>query len=155
MSKKYPITKQGKEKFESELSYLINVVQPANLEALKAARELGDLSENADYSAAKDKQSQIESEIRKLEDILDNCEVIELDGVADLVTLGRTVKVKDLTDDTTSLYTIVSSIEISSAYEDKISTESPLAKAILDHKSGDIVTVKAKVEYDIQIIDIY
>lgn len=149
------ITREGKEKFEQELHYLLTVAQPQNLEDLAAARAQGDLSENADYDAARKKQAEIEARITELEKILDNCEVIESATTgAKVVDFGSNVKVLDLTTDEEDEYLIVNTIEVNNVLENKISVESPLAKAIIGHQVGDVVTVSGPVKYDVKIVEI-
>ena len=149
------ITREGKEQFERELDYLIHVAQPQNLEDLAAARAQGDLSENADYDAARKKQAEIEARITELEKILDNCEVIESATTgAKVVDFGSNVKILDLTTDEEDEYLIVNTIEVNNVLENKISVESPLAKAIIGHQVGDVVTVSGPVKYDVKIVEI-
>ena len=101
------ITREGKERFEQELRHLIEVEQPKNLEDLAAARAQGDLSENADYDAARKKQGEIEARIREIEEILGNCEVIESTQVSTkLVDFGNTVTILDLDTEETETYKI-------------------------------------------------
>lgn len=149
------ITREGKEKFEQELDYLLHVAQPQNLEDLAAARAQGDLSENADYDAARKKQAEIEARITELETILQNCEVIEnIATGAKVVDFGSNVKILDLTTDEEDDYLIVNTIEVNNVLENKISVESPLAKAIIGHQVGDVVTVNGPVKYDVKIVEI-
>lgn len=147
------ITKSGLNAFLKELKYLIEVEQPAILDALKAAREQGDLSENADYDAARKRQAEIEGEIKRLENIVATCEVSDTsDSPADIVDFDRLVTVQDLSDNSIEEYHLVNTVEVKNVNENKISLESPLAKAIINHKIGDIVTVKAKIEYSVKIL---
>ena len=102
MSDKILITAEGKKKFEDELRYLKNEATDQNRKEIAAAREQGDLSENADYDAAKDKETEIAARINKLQYILDNCEVIVADGNSrkkDTVQIGKKVTIKDLSDE--------------------------------------------------------
>ena len=152
--KKIYLTQQGFEELKSELDNLINVKRPANIQAIKEARALGDLSENADYDAAKNDQAEIEGRIKKIEKMLENVEIIEK-GDSSVVSLGTTVSIKYVDDeDETDEYQIVGSQE-ADPFESKISNESPIAQALFDHKVGDIVTVESpNGNYEVEIIEI-
>ena len=152
--KKTLLTKEGLADLRNELDELINVKRPANLKAIKEARALGDLSENADYDAAKNDQAEIEGRIKKIEKMLENVEIIEK-GDSSVVSLGTTVSIKYVDDeDETDEYQIVGSQE-ADPFMSKISNESPIAKAIMNKKVGDIVEVESpNGVYKIEIIDI-
>ena len=152
--KKIYLTQQGFEELKNELDNLINVKRPANIQAIKEARALGDLSENADYDAAKNDQAEIEGRIKKIEKMLENVEIIEK-GDSSVVSLGTTVSIKYVDDeDETDEYQIVGSQE-ADPFMSKISNESPIAKAIMNKKVGDIVEVESPTGvYKIEIIDI-
>ncbi len=152
--KKIYLTQQGFEELKKELDNLINVKRPANIQAIKEARALGDLSENADYDAAKNDQAEIEGRIKKIEKMLENVEIIEK-GDSSVVSLGTTVSIKYVDDeDETDEYQIVGSQE-ADPFMSKISNESPIAKAIMNKKVGDIVEVESpNGVYKIEIIDI-
>ena len=152
--KKIYLTQEGFEELKSELDILINVKRPENIQAIKEARALGDLSENADYDAAKNDQAEIEGRIKKIEKMLDNVEIIEKVS-SDVVGLGTTVSIKYVDDeDETDEYKIVGSQE-ADPFESKISNESPIAKAIMNKRVGDIVEVESpNGVYKIEIIEI-
>ena len=152
--KKIYLTQQGFEELKSELDNLINVKRPANIQAIKDARAQGDLSENADYDAAKNDQAEIEGRIKKIEKMLENVEIIEK-GDSSVVSLGTTVSIKYVDDeDETDEYQIVGSQE-ADPFMSKISNESPIAKAIMNKRIGDIVDVESpNGVYKIEIIDI-
>ena len=156
MSEKKPIylTKEGYDEIKEELEYLINVKRPENIIAIKEARALGDLSENADYDAARNEQAELESKIKKLQAIIDNVTIIE-ETSKDKIGVGNTVKIAYVDDeDDTDEYKIVGSQEVD-PFESKISNESPIAKALLGHKVGDIVTVSSpNGSYEIKVIEI-
>ena len=139
--KKTLLTKEGLKDIQAELDELINVKRPANLKAIKEARALGDLSENADYDAAKNDQAEIEGRIKVLEKMLENYEIIEKKAT-DKVGLGSTVEIKYVDDDEKDEYKIVGSQE-ADPFSSKISNESPIAKAILNKKVGEIVEVES------------
>ena len=156
MSNNKPIllTKEGYEEIKDELNDLINVKRPANIEAIKEARALGDLSENADYDAARNEQAEIEAKIKKLETILENVQIIESVNT-DEVGVGTTVKITYIDDeDDVDQYKIVGSQE-ADPFESKISNESPIAKALMGHKVGDVVSVESpNGNYEVKVIEI-
>ncbi len=156
MSNNKPIllTKEGYEEIKDELNDLINVKRPANIEAIKEARALGDLSENADYDAARNEQAEIEAKIKKLETILENVQIIESVNT-DEVGVGTTVKIAYIDDeDDVDQYKIVGSQE-ADPFESKISNESPIAKALMGHKVGDVVSVESpNGNYEVKVIEI-
>ena len=140
--KKIYLTQEGFTELKNELDQLINVKRPANIQAIKEARALGDLSENADYDAAKNDQAEIEGRIKKIEKMLENVEIIEK-GDSDTVSLGTTVSIKYVDDeDETDEYQIVGSQD-ADPFQSKISNESPIAKAIMNKRIGDIVDVES------------
>ena len=147
------LTQEGLDELKKELDDLINVRRPENIQAIKEARSLGDLSENAEYDAARNEQAQIESRIKTLEKILENVSIIA-EVKTDKVGIGNTVSIKYMEDDEEDEYKIVGSQE-ADPFESKISNESPIAKALFDHKVGDIVTVESpNGNYEIEIIEI-
>ena len=156
MKEKEPIylTKEGYEDLKKELDELVNVKRPANIIAIKEARALGDLSENADYDSAKNEQAVIEGRIAKIEKMLENAEIIE-EGATDTVSLGSTVTIAYEDDeDETDEYKIVGSQE-ADPFMSKISNESPIAKALLNRKVGDVVTVESpNGAYQVKITEI-
>ncbi len=149
------LTDEGFLEIETELNELKNVRRPAVIKALKEARALGDLSENADYDAARNEQAQVEGRILELEKIMENAHIIEK-GNTDSVNLGTTVKVKYIDDDDDEVeeYLIVGSKEADPS-NNKISNESPLAVAIMNAKVGDVCTVESpNGSYDVKIVEI-
>ena len=147
------LTKKGLEELKAELEDLINVKRPANIIAIKEARSLGDLSENADYDAARNEQAQIEGRIQKLEKMIENAVVIE-ETAKDEVGIGSTVLISYIDDDDNDEYKIVGSQE-ADPFAGKISNESPIAKALLNKKVGDIVTVESpNGSYQVKITEI-
>jgi len=149
------LTDEGFLELETELNELKNVRRPAVIKALKEARALGDLSENADYDAARAEQAQVEGRILELEKIMENVILIEK-GSTDSVSLGTTVKIKYIDDDDDEIeeYRIVGSKEADPS-NNKISNESPLAVAIMNAKAGEIRTVESpNGSYDVEIVEI-
>lgn len=153
-NEKIELTKEGEEKYQKELRHLIDIDRPALIEELSAARALGDLSENADYSAAKKKQGEIDRRIKELENILMNAVIIDdKKSNSKVVSLGNKVTVIDLSDKSEMVLKIVGTVE-SDPVKGFISNISPLGKAILNHKVGDICTVKVAQEYQVEITKI-
>lgn len=152
--KKIFLTQEGYDEIKEELEYLINTKRPENIIAIKEARALGDLSENADYDAARNEQAEIEARIKKLEAIVENVKIIE-EVSTDVVGLGNTVKISYVDDeDDVDEYKIVGSQE-ADPFESKISNESPIARALLGHKKGEVVSVESpNGNYEIKIIGI-
>ena len=133
------LTQEGLDNLKKELDDLINVRRPENVQAIKEARALGDLSENAEYDAARNEQAVIEARIKQLEKMLENVSIIS-DVSTDSVSIGNTVTIKYVDDDEEDEYKIVGSQE-TDPFESRISNESPIAQALFNHKVGDIVTV--------------
>ena len=147
------LTEEGLKELKEELDNLINVRRPENIESIKEARSLGDLSENAEYAAAREEQAQIENRIKTIEKMLENVSVIT-DIPKDVVGIGSTVGIEYMDDDDEDEYKIVGSQE-ADPFESKISNESPIAKALLNHKVGDVVTVESpNGNYEIKITEI-
>ena len=148
------LTEEGLNDLKNELSELINEKRPANIQAIKEARSLGDLSENAEYDAARNEQAVIEARIKQLEKMLENVSIIA-DVSTDSVGIGNTVSIKYVDDeDDTDEYQIVGSQE-ANPFEGRISNESPIAKALLNHKVGDVITVESpNGSYEVEITEI-
>lgn len=152
--KKIFLTQEGYNEIKEELDFLVNKKRPENINAIKEARALGDLSENADYDAARNEQAEIEERIKKLEAIIDNAEIIE-EVASDKVGLGNTVTISYVDDEEEKdEYKIVGSQE-ADPFTNKISNESPIAKAIIGKKENDIVSVDSpNGTYDVKIVKI-
>ena len=136
MEKKYFVTQEGYDNLKKKLDHLINFDRADASERIRIARGFGDLSENAEYDAAKDYQAQIEAEILTIQAQLDNAEIIEANGNQDVVIAGCKVKIYDFSEDEECEYTIVGTTE-ASILEGKISNESPLAMALIGKKAGE------------------
>ena len=154
MSNKIYLTNEGFLEIEEELNHLKNVKRPEVIKALKDARALGDLSENADYDAASDEQAKVEGRIVELEKLLETAELIEKRDT-DKVGLGTTVKIMyDDDPEDVEEYRIVGSKEADPS-NNKISNESPLAKAIMNAKVGETRVVESpNGNYDVKILEI-
>lgn len=152
-SQEHFITKKGLEEIKVELENLKTVVRPEVISSIKEARAQGDLSENAEYHAAREKQAQVEARIKELEYLIENGTVIE-EGVSSEVRIGSTVEIKYIDDDEIEEYEIVGSTE-ADPFENKISNESPIAKALMGKKINDIVSVESPSgDYSVQIISL-
>lgn len=154
--KKVVLTYEGLQKLESELQELKTVRRKEVAEKIKEARGQGDLSENAEYDAAKAEQAEIETRIVELEKILRNAQVIDEDEVGvDEINIGCKVKIFDMELCEEVDYAIVGSTEADPS-QGKISNESPVGAALLGHKVGDVVEVEVpegKLEF--KILEIY
>ena len=138
---KEPVTKEGLEKLKIELESLKNIERPKVVAAIAEARSHGDLKENAEYHAARDRQSFIEGRVMELEDVISRAEVIDsskIDGGT--VTFGTTIKVADEDTDEEYTYTIVGPYEADIA-QGLISTSSPIARAMIGKSVGDSTEV--------------
>ena len=142
--KKNILTYEGLKKYEDELHELKVVKRKEVAEKIKEAREQGDLSENAEYDAAKDEQRDIEARIEALEKILKNAEVVvEEDVDLNKISIGCKVKIRDLELNEDLEYKIVGSSEANSL-KGKISNESPVGKALIGAKKGQTVSVETQ-----------
>ena len=156
MDKKNILTYEGLKKLEDELENLKVVRRKEVSQKIKEAREQGDLSENAEYDAAKDEQIDIEARIEELEKILKNAEVVvEEEADLDKVSIGCSVKILDCEFEEELEYKIVGSTEANSL-KGKISNESPVGKALLGKQVGDTVTVETPAgEFSYKVLSIH
>ena len=156
MSKKNILTYEGLKKLEDELQDLKVVKRKEVADKIKEAREQGDLSENAEYDAAKDEQRDIEARIENIENILKNAEVVvEEDVNLDQISIGCNIRILDLEFDEELEYKIVGSTEANSL-KGKISNESPVGKALMGKKIGDTVVVETQAgEISYKVLEIY
>ena len=153
MNKEVYLTQEGLDNLKKELDYLKLEKRPEVINALKDARALGDLSENAEYDAARNEQAIVEGRIKELEVMIENAVLIS-EVSTDKVSIGNTVTIKYEDDDDTEEYSIVGSKE-ADPFMNKISNESPIAQAILGRKKGDTVTVDSpNGKYNVKIVAI-
>ena len=153
MPEKIYVTKEGLEDMKKELEYLQTEKRPEIIEALKEARALGDLSENAEYDAARSEQAEVENKIASLSQMIENAEDIE-EADTDEVSIGNTVEIEYIEDGEKETYSIVGSTE-ADPFENKISNESPIAVAIMGKKVGEIAKVSSpNGEYEVKIVNI-
>ena len=142
--KKNILTYEGLKRYEDELKNLKVVKRKEVAQKIKEAREQGDLSENAEYDAAKDEQRDIELRIEELEKLLKNAEVVVEDEIdLDKINIGCKVKVYDVEEDEEMEFKIVGSTEANSL-QNKISNESPVGQALMGKKAGDVVDVETQ-----------
>lgn len=155
MGKQMFLTKEGFEKLRQELEYLEKVERKRISQQIAEAREKGDLSENAEYDAAKEAQGLLEMKIAKLQEIISNARVIDETQLnTDEVRQFTTVTIKDLKSNKTFQYTLVSESE-ANAKEGKISITSPIGKGLLGKKIGDIAEIDVPAgKMKFEIIDI-
>ena len=153
--KKNILTYEGLKAYEDELHDLKVVKRAEVAERIKEAREQGDLSENAEYDAAKDEQRDIEARIEELEKILKNAEVVVDEDVdLDKVSVGAKVKLLDVEANEEIQYSIVGSSEANSL-KGKISNESPVGKALIGAKVGEEVVVETQMgEFKYKVLEI-
>lgn len=139
-----PLTVRGAEKLKSELQHLKSVERPAVITAIAEARAQGDLSENAEYDAAKEKQGFIEGRIKEVEGKLSNAQVIDPVSLnaEGRVVFGATVKLEDLGSGTTVVYQIVGEDE-ADIKKGLVSISSPIARALIGKYEGDVALVQA------------
>ena len=147
------LTQEGMDELRKELDELIQVKRPEVINALKDARAQGDLSENAEYDAARTEQAIVESRIKELETMLERAVVITKTDT-DTVSIGTKVTLEYVDDEDTEEYSIVGSSE-ADPFLNKISNESPIAKAIMGLKVGSVVSVDSpNGKYNVKIVAI-
>ena len=150
------MTREGLEKLQAELEHLQKIERRDVTAALSHARSLGDLSENAEYHSAKERQALLESRIRKLQTDITNADVVDQSQVArGVAVFGRTVRVKDLAEGTEETYILVGRHE-ADFDSGKISVESPIGKGLLGKKTGDVAVIQVPagtIRYQVLSID--
>ena len=156
VNKEIVLTKQGVEDLNKEYRELIDIERPAVIEALQNARSMGDLSENADYDAARNHQAKIEDRIKEIENILANAKLVDVNKKDKAISLGKTVTYEIVSSGKKVTVSIVSSEESSpvNGGKMKISNECPIGVALIGHRNGDVVTVKTSKPYDIKVLEV-
>lgn len=135
------VTEEGLKKLTDELNYLKTVKKQEVKDAIKTAKEFGDLSENSEYEAARTEQAQVEARITELEQMLKHVRLVSADDISqDRVSVGVTVTIRDADTDKTTDYQLVGSTE-ADPFANRISDTSPIGRAIIGAKVGDKVTV--------------
>lgn len=153
-TKEVYLTQEGLDKLKEELNYLKLEKRIEVINALKDARALGDLSENAEYDAARNEQAIVESKILELESMIENA-VIITEVSTDKVSIGNNVKLEYVEDNDVEVYSIVGSKE-ADPFNNKISNESPIAKAILGLSVGDVAHVDSpNGKYSVKVVEIF
>lgn len=151
MIEKKIITKDGQKDLKEELKLLIDIERPKVIETIKEARQQGDLSENAEFDAARERQGQIEDRIQEIQNILENSEIIkQKKSLVNKVSMGSIVEYIDLSTNKINKVQIVDSLE-ADPFENKISKSSPLGHAILETKLGEKITIPVEKKYKIEI----
>ncbi len=157
MTKKLPMTREGFEKLTQELDYLKKVERPKNIRDIEEARSHGDLSENAEYHAAKERQGFLDAKKRELEYKLSHAQIIDLSKLSnEKVVFGSRVTITDVDTGDSKTYTLVGQEE-ADIKQGKISVQSPVGKALIGHAVGDVVKIKTPaktMECEIQEIQI-
>lgn len=152
MSSTVPMTLEGKTRLDEELKRLKTEERPRVIQAIAEARAHGDLSENAEYDAAKEKQAFIEGRIQELEDKIARAQVIDPKTIeTDKIVFGATVTLLDVDSEEKKTYRIVG-VDEADIKQGSISIESPIARQLLAKKAGDVVTIrvpKGAVEYEV------
>jgi len=142
MVNKVPITREGLEKLREELRHILTVERPKNIKAIEEARSHGDLNENAEYHAAKERQSLLSAKINELEMAINRSEVIEIDELrGERIVFGTKVGLENLANGRKVTYQLVGPYE-SEPESGKISVTSPLGKALIGKEEGDTVKIK-------------
>lgn len=136
-----PITKEGYQNLKKELERLLKRERPANVRAIEEARAHGDLSENAEYHAAKERQSFLEGRIGELQTQMSHCQVIDLNDTYDKVIFGATVTVENIDSGEVKTYTLVGPYE-SAPERGRISISTPLGRALIGKEEGDEIRVR-------------
>ena len=156
MTEKFPMTSDGLEKLKSELEELKNIERPSVIKAIAQAREHGDLSENAEYHAAREKQSFIEGKINELENKISRAEVIDTSKLKNTsVTFGATVQLLDMNSESNHTYKIVG-VDEADIEKNLISINAPLCKSMINKKIDDffdVSTPNGTKEYQIISIE--
>ncbi len=155
MAEKIRMSREGYEELEKKLNYAVTVRRAEIAEKLKEARSFGDLSENAEYDEAKNEQAILEGEIQTMQMTLENAEVVEDESITvDEIGIGSTIEIRRTDRDKIEKFRIVGSTEANPA-EAKISDDSPIGKAALKKKVGDIFIVDAPIgELQFEVISI-
>ncbi|MCG3269412.1 transcription elongation factor GreA [Yoonia sp. I 8.24] len=138
---KIPLTRAGFDKLDAELKHLKTVERPAIIRAIAEAREHGDLSENAEYHSAKEKQSFIEGRVKELEGVISLADVIDVAKLTGTIKFGATVELVDEETDEEKTYQIVGEYE-ADIENGKLNMQSPLSRALIGKEEGDSVEVR-------------
>ncbi|AJR12498.1 Transcription elongation factor greA [Mesomycoplasma dispar] len=147
------LTQQKLDEIKKELEHLVNVERANVIQEIKDARSQGDLSENAEYDVAREKQGIIESKIRELETIIAKAKIIETNSGSSRVSIGSKVTLENLESGEIQTFQIVSSID-ADPFKNKISYFSPIAQVLLGQHKGDEVEVDVNEKYSVKILEV-
>jgi transcription elongation factor GreA len=150
MENKFKLTQSGYDQHQKELEELKGPIREKNLQDLKEARALGDLSENADYDAARNEQARIEARIKEIENILKNSTIIQENNRSRIISIGKQVELLFVNQKMEKSFKIVGSVE-ADPLNNLISDESPLGKALIGKKKGQVINYKAETGKDITV----
>lgn len=151
--KKHPLTQEQYDNMLEELNELVTKLIPENSDAIKAAKEQGDLSENAEYDAAKELQAKLHARLSEINTIKDNCFIIQKNENLDIVDIGHTVKVERLNDKTVLDLQILGQWDLKST---TTSISSPLGKALLGKRVNEQFSIEAPIgELSFKVLEIY
>jgi transcription elongation factor GreA len=152
--KKVYLTKEGKEKLEAELDYLIKVEHKELIQALSDAREKGDISENAEYESAKTDLETLSIKVSKIQDTLSRVEVISKSTLSDSVSMLSSISIRNKKTNQTINWTLVPENEVN-IKEGKISFNSPVGSALLGRKVGELVKIQVPAgEMEVEVLEI-
>lgn len=152
-SQKTLLTQEKINELKQELQKLIQIDRIEVIQEIKDARNQGDLSENAEFDSAREKQGVIEDRIRELETLLENSDILKKQSSNQVVSIGTTVELQIAKSTNTEIFTIVTTYE-TNPFDNKISNQSPLAIALMGAEKGDTVTVNGPKKYDVKIVNI-
>ena len=151
------LTQEGLDDIKKQYRQLVDVERVEVIEQLQASRAMGDLSENADYDSARNRQAEIEGKIAELENIIANAVVVESNKQSKTIGISNIIKILDLSENEEYTVKIVSSIEsdpLSDPSLMKISNVCPLGEALINAKLNDVVTVKTAKPYQVKVLEI-
>ena len=151
------LTQEGLDDIKKQYRQLVDIERVEVIEQLQAARAMGDLSENADYDSARNRQAEIEGKIAELENIIANAVVVESNKQSKTIGISNIIRILDLSENEEYTVKIVSSIEsdpLSDPSLMKISNVCPLGEALINAKLNDVVTVKTAKPYQVKVLEI-
>ncbi len=153
--KAYELTLEGLNNLKEELKILKEEKRPNAIQLLQEAKALGDLSENADYDAARNLQATVENRIKEVENIIDNAKIIQVSTKDNKVAFGKTVKLLFIEKKKEVKYKLVGTVE-TNPIQDKISVDSPIGQAVMGREKGDVVLVQLQngKSFNVKILEI-
>lgn len=153
--KVYELTNEGLDNLKTELRVLKEEKRPDAIQLLQEAKALGDLSENADYDAARELQAKVENRIKEVERIIDNAKIIQVSTSSNAITFGKTIKLLFIEKNKIVKYKLVGTVETDPNLN-KISVDSPIGQAIMGRKKGDVVLVQLQngKSFNVEILEI-